>query len=63
MDPRFLPFQIAAGLLLAALVVLLIRMGMNIHRNNSGLRSAFGALMFIGGAILGWAVVLAGFGA
>jgi hypothetical protein len=63
MDPRFLPFQIAAGLLLAALVVLLIRMGMNIHRNNQGLRSAFGALMFIGGAILGWAVVLAGFGA
>lgn len=63
MDPRFLPFQIAAGLLLAALVVLLIRMGMNIHRNNQGLRSAFGAAMFLGGVILGWATVLAGFGA
>lgn len=63
LDPRFLPFQIAAGLLLAALVVLLIRTGMNIHRNNGGFRSAFGAAMFIGGAILGWAVMLAGFGA
>lgn len=62
MDPRFLPFQIAAGLLLAAFVILLIRMGMNIHRNNQGLRSAVGAAMFIGGAILGWAVILAGFG-
>lgn len=62
MDPRFLPFQIAAGLLLAAGVVLLVRMGMNIHRNNAGIRSAFGAAMFIGGVALGWAVMLAGFG-
>lgn len=63
MDPRFLPFQIAAGLLLAALIVLMIRLGMNIYRNNGSLRAAFGAAMFIGGIILGWAVMLAGFGA
>lgn len=63
MDPRFLPFQIAAGLLLAALIVLLVRMGMNIHRNNTGVRSALGAAMFVGGIVLGWAVMLAGFGA
>lgn len=61
MDPRFLPFQIAAGLLLAGLVVLLIRFGMNIHRNNEGIRSAFGALVFVGGLALGWAVLVAGF--
>lgn len=63
MDPRFLPFQIAAGLLLAAMIVLMVRMGMNIHRNNEGVRSAFGALMFVGGLALGWLVILAGFGA
>lgn len=63
MDPRFLPFQIAAGLLLALLIILLLRVGMNIFRNNSGVRSAFGAGMFISGSLLGWAVILAGFGA
>ena len=63
MDPRFLPFQIAAGLLLAAMVVLMIRWGMNAHRNKSGWRSAFGAVVFVGGLILGWAVTRAGFGA
>jgi hypothetical protein len=63
MDPRFLPFQIAAGLLLAGLVVLMIRWGMNAHRNNAGWRSAFGAAVFVAGLILGWAVALAGFGA
>lgn len=63
MDPRFLPFQIAAGLLLAGLIVLLVRYGMNIFRNNSGFRGAFGAAMFIGGLVLGWLTMLAGFGA
>lgn len=63
MDPRFLPFQIAAGLLLAAFILLLMRLGMNIFRSNTSLRSAFGAAMFIGGMFLGWAVILAGFGA
>lgn len=63
MDPRFLPFQIAAGLLLAALVVLMVRWGMNVHRSNAGWRSAFGAVVFVSGLILGWAVTLAGFGA
>ena len=63
MDPRFLPFQIAAGLLLAGLIVLLIRYGMNIFRNNKGLRGAFGAAMFVAGLTLGWLTMLAGFGA
>jgi hypothetical protein len=63
MDPRFLPFQIAAGLLLAGLIVLFVRLGMNIFRNNTGIRSAFGAAMFAGGLALGWMVFLAGFGA
>ena len=62
MDPRFLPFQIAAGILLAGFIILLIRAGMNIHRNNDGLRSVFGALLFIGGLIFGCLVTLAGFG-
>jgi hypothetical protein len=62
MDPRFLPFQIAAGLLLAALVILMVRWGMNAHRNNQGWRSVFGGAVFVSGLILGWAVTLAGFG-
>jgi hypothetical protein len=61
MDPRLLPFQIASGLLLAGLVVLLIRYGMNIFRNNKGLRGFFGAGLFCAGITLGWAVMLAGF--
>lgn len=63
MDPRFLPFQIAAGILLAGFVVLVIRLGMNIFRNNTGLRGWFGAAMFAGGLALGWLVMLAGSGA
>jgi hypothetical protein len=63
MDPRFLPFQIAAGLLLAAAIVWMVRLGMNIHRNNEGARSLFGAALFISGIALGWMVTLAGFGA
>lgn len=62
MDPRFLPFQIAAGILLAGLVIRMPRLGMNSYRNNTGLRSWFGAAMFIGGMALGWATMLAGFG-
>ena len=63
MDPRFLPFQIAAGLLLAAAIIWAVRMGMNIYRNNSGLRGVFGAALFVCGFGLGWMVMLAGFGA
>lgn len=63
MDPRFLPFQIAAGLLLAGFIVMVVRLGMNIFRNNTGPRGWFGAAMFAGGLALGWVVMLAGFGA
>lgn len=63
MDPRFLPFQIAAGLLITAQIVLFVRLGMNIYRNNTGIRCIFGAAMFVGGLALGWMVILAGFGA
>jgi uncharacterized membrane protein YedE/YeeE len=63
MDPRFLPFQIAAGLLLAGLIVLFVRLGMNIFRNNSGVRGFFGAALFLMGLALGWLTMLAGFGA
>ncbi len=61
MDPRFLPFQIAAGILLAALVILMVKVGMNIHRNNASLRSGFGAVVFLGGIVLGWATLVVGF--
>ncbi len=62
MDPRFLPFQIAAGILLAAFVILLLRFGMNIYRHNPGLRGWFGAGMFLSGLFAGWATMMAGFG-
>lgn len=63
MDPRFLPFQIAAGLLLAAAILWMLRMGMMIYRNNVSVRGYFGAALFISGLGLGWWVMLAGFGA
>lgn len=62
MDPRFLPFQIAAGMLLAGFIVLLLRLGMNIYRNNASIRGWFGGGMFVCGLILGWWTILAGFG-
>lgn len=62
MDPRFLPFQIAAGLLLAGFIVLLLRLGMNIYRNNAGIRGWLGAGMFISGLWLSMWTILAGFG-
>lgn len=61
MDPRFFSFQVAAGILLAALIVLFLKLGMNIYRNNGGLRGAFGAGMFIGGICAGASVLLVGF--
>ena len=61
MDPRFLPFQIAAGLLLTGLIVLMLRLGMNIYRNNTSFKGAFGAGLFIAGMVSAWAVLLAGF--
>lgn len=61
MDPRFLPFQIAAGILLAGVVILMLKLGMNIYRNNSSFRGAFGAMLFLGGMVLGWAILLGGF--
>lgn len=62
MDPRFLPFQIAAGILLAGFVVLLLKLGMNIYRNNASFKGWFGAAIFVSGLFLGWSTVLAGFG-
>jgi hypothetical protein len=62
MDPRFLPFQIAAGILLAAFVILLLKLGMNIYRNNVSIRGWFGAAMFASGLFLGWSTMMAGFG-
>ena len=62
MDPRYLPFQIAAGLLLACFIIMITRLGMNIYRNNAGIRSASGVVMFVFGLILGWMTILAGFG-
>lgn len=61
MDPRFLPFQIAAGLLLAGLVILMLRLGMNIYRNNRSFKGAFGAVLFLAGMVSAWAVLIAGF--
>ncbi len=61
MDPRFLPFQIAAGILLAGMVILMIKVGMNIHRNNTTIKSGVGAVIFLGGMVLGWATLVVGF--
>lgn len=56
-----LPFQVATGILLAGLVILLIRSGMSIHRSNSGVRSAIGAIIFVAGMALGWATMILAF--
>ncbi len=62
MDPRFLSLQIAAGILIAGFVILLLKLGLNIYRNNHGVREAFGAVMFFAGLLFGTMVMLAGFG-
>jgi formate/nitrite transporter FocA (FNT family) len=62
MDPRYLLFQVAAGILLAAFIIVTIRLGMNIYRNNEGIRSLFGAVMFFAGLYLGLQVMLVGAG-
>jgi hypothetical protein len=61
MDPRFLPFSVAAGILVAGIIILMLKLGMNIFRNNHGLRGLFGAALFFAGIVLGWAVLMAGF--
>ena len=53
-------FEIAAGILLAAFVILLLRLGMNIFRNNHGVRGIFGAAMFVCGLFFGWVVLMGG---
>lgn len=63
MDPRFLPFQIAAGFFLAGAIIACIKSGLNIYRNNNGWRGAFGAILFLGAMALAGAVTMAGFGA
>lgn len=62
MDPRYLPFQVAAGIILAAFIIMTVRMGMNIYRNNEGILSLLGAGLFFSGLLFGLSVVLAGFG-
>lgn len=62
MDPRFLPFQIAAGILLAAFIIMMIRVGMQVYRNSSSWRGWAGAAIFGSGLFLGYATVMAGFG-
>jgi hypothetical protein len=59
MDIRFLPFSVAAGVLMALLIAYMIRIGMDAFRRGA---SAFGLAMVIGGAIMGWATMVAGFG-
>lgn len=54
-----LPFQVTGGILLAALILVLINKGMNIHRANDGWRSWFGAVMFIIGFMMATVMVLA----
>lgn len=56
-----LPFQIAAGILLAALVIFLARFGMSVFRSNDGWRGAVGAAIFACSLILGWWTVLGAF--
>lgn len=55
-----LTFQVASGVLLSAVIALMTTRGMNIHRNNAGWRSLFGAAMFAFGVIVGAMVILAG---
>lgn len=54
-----LPFQIVSAVMISALILVLISKGINIHRNNSGWRSAFGAAMFIVGFMAATVMVLA----
>lgn len=55
--------QIAAGILIAALVLQTLRMGMEIYRANLGWRGYFGALMFFAGLVAWFLVVIRGFNA
>lgn len=63
MDPRFLPFQIAAGFFLAGAIVVCVKTGFNIYCNNDGWRGAVGAVLFLSAVALAGAVTMAGFGA
>lgn len=63
MDPRLLPLQIAAGLLIAAFILFVIRVGLHYHQRNAGWRRNLGALVIVIGLYFGWLVIRAGFGA
>lgn len=52
--------EIAAGLLIAGSVFILSTKGMNIHRSNSGWRSAAGAAMFALSFCIGGLVIMLG---
>lgn len=60
MDNDLLAFQVAAGILLAGICILLVRTGIAIFRVNSGIRGFFGFVLFMGGMALSWATMIAG---
>ena len=55
-----LAFSVAAGILFAVLTIHMVRLGLNIYRNNDGWRSMFGAAIFCCGLILGWMFIILG---
>jgi hypothetical protein len=63
MAPHLLPFQIAAGLLITAFILFVIRVGVHYHQRNGGWRRNLGALVIVLGLYFGWLVIRAGFGA
>jgi len=58
MDPRFLFLHVTAGILTAAFVIFILRLGITYYRDNTGLRAAFGAGLFILGMIFTWWIML-----
>ena len=49
-------------ILLAAFIIMMIRVGMQVYRNSSSWRGWAGAAIFGSGLFLGYATVMAGFG-
>ena len=55
-----IPIQIASGILIAAFVILIIKLGMNIHRNNDGYAGVFGGVLFIVGTMTAMSLIVSG---